>query len=249
MQRAQAVKQTNKNGADNSRLRGAHPAEPTGNNPGKKGKNGAGSRGSSNTDHGGNEQQQQQQQAQAPLVPLPGERLADFNRRVNAAIPVTQKDSRKSKKMRKAEEQLRKSKTEEPEEDDSDLSDDYDFDDEGDPLPANQRPHKKRRGANKTGSNRKRDRTKRSNNNRRSASPFAELENERPKLQSVGFGDFVTAPPSTLAKPKAKLYSIVDSVPKSAGSLAKREAIAEDRLAVIARYRAMMSEKGANHRL
>lgn len=75
----------------------------------------------------------------------------------------------------------------------------------------------------------------------RSPSPFAELRNKRPK--PGGINDVVQAPPTIHVKPKNVLRAVGVDVPKSAGSLARREVLADERMGIVERYRALMDAK------
>lgn len=141
-----------------------------------------------------------------------GETLREFNRRVDATMPVQTKIAREPRKPKKV---VVVEKKEEEEEGDYDDGED----------------RKRRRGKNKGGG--------------RGASPdpWAELAARR---EAPKFGGAAPAPPS-LAKPKAVLHTRgivdVDGVPKSAGSLAKREGLAVERKGVVEAYRKMMEGK------
>lgn len=149
----------------------------------------------------------------------PGESLREFNRRVDASLPVQIKLAREPRKPKKVEPVVEKKKEE------------GDYDDGEDDSGG-----KRRRGKNKGGG--------------RGASPdpWAGLAARR---EAPRFGDVAHAPPS-LARPKAVLHSRgivdVDGVPKSAGSLAKREGLAVERKGVVEAYRKMMEGKRGRER-
>ncbi|KAK6505145.1 hypothetical protein TWF481_007066 [Arthrobotrys musiformis] len=171
-----------------------------------------------------------------PLTLLPGEKLSDFSRRVDAAIPVSFKGLQRgddNPKLRK------KKKVEEKKEDEVD-EDTYDFDDNGDLLPNHLKPHNHNPHTKQKVKGRK----------ERSPSPFAVLREKRGAVQS-SINDVVQAPPS-LVVPKEKLRDKTKpgggiqglEVPKASGSLARREMLQEERKGVLERYRALMAAKG-----
>ncbi|KAF3260331.1 hypothetical protein TWF217_004905 [Orbilia oligospora] len=182
-----------------------------------------------------------------PLTLLPGEKLSDFSRRVDAAIPVSFKglqrgeDNPKNRKLKKkkAAEEAEAAAAEEITEDS------YDFDDNGDPLPNHLKPHNHnphtKQQVNKTTKGKRKD---------RSPSPFAVLREKRGAVQS-SINDVVQAPPS-LTVPKEKLRDKTKGgvrgiqgleVPKASGSLARREMLQEERKGVVERYRALMAAR------
>ncbi|KAF3128929.1 hypothetical protein TWF703_009124 [Orbilia oligospora] len=182
-----------------------------------------------------------------PLTLLPGEKLSDFSRRVDAAIPVSFKglqrgeDNPKNRKLKKkkAAEEAEAAAGEEITEDS------YDFDDNGDPLPNHLKPHNHnphtKQQVNKTTKGKRKD---------RSPSPFAVLREKRGAVQS-SINDVVQAPPS-LTVPKEKLRDKTKGgvrgiqgleVPKASGSLARREMLQEERKGVVERYRALMAAR------
>lgn len=151
------------------------------------------------------------------LTIQPGESLREFNRRVDASLPVQIKLAREPRKpKKKAEPVVEKEEKEE----------EGDYHDGEDTAGG-----KRRRGKNKGGG--------------RGASPdpWAGLAEKR---EAPKFGDVAAQPPS-LAKPKAVLHSrgVVDvgGVPKNAGSLAKREGLAVERKGAVEAYRRMMEGK------
>ncbi|ANB11987.1 conserved fungal protein [Sugiyamaella lignohabitans] len=144
----------------------------------------------------------------ADLKILPGERMSDFSRRVNEALPLvkarkgspSRADKRKARKRAKDEANSRKKK-------DDDDDDDNDEDDE------DQKPKKGKREP--------------------SPDPWAHLESKKPK-----FGDVADRPPELNLPTK-----LLRNVPKSAGSLARRVILEEERDRVIQSYRALMEQK------
>ncbi|KAF3211875.1 hypothetical protein TWF191_010691 [Orbilia oligospora] len=160
-----------------------------------------------------------------PLTLLPGEKLSDFSRRVDAAIPVSFKglqrgeDNPKNRKLKKkkAAEEAEAAAAEEITEDN------YDFDDNGDPLPNHLKPHNHnphtKQQVNKTTKGKRKDRS--------------------------------PTPPSLIV-PKEKLRDKTKGgvrgiqgleVPKASGSLARREMLQEERKGVVERYRALMAAR------
>ncbi|KAF3914850.1 hypothetical protein ABW20_dc0104725 [Dactylellina cionopaga] len=187
-----------------------------------------------------------------PLTLLPNEKFSDFSRRVDAAIPVSFKglrrgeDNAKDRKKKKKKEDEKKDGEEEEEV----TEDMYDFDDNGDPLPNHLKPHKHRKTIASSAAGKK--------GNRRSPSPFSILREKRGVLQT-SINDVVQAPPS-LVVPKEKLKDKTKeaaaaaagaggagiqglAVPKSSGSLARREMLEVERNSVVERYRALMAAK------
>ncbi|KAI5841999.1 hypothetical protein BZA05DRAFT_432119 [Tricharina praecox] len=174
----------------------------------------------------------------------PGESLREFGRRVDQAIPVVfprGNGSAREKKKKKTKEVVKEDEDDsnlEPEEGEEINSDDDD--EEKDML----------RQAREGFEAAKRKRGKRRGD---SPDPWADLEKKR---EQIKFGDVAAAPP-TLKKPRALLYLggkaaaavDVDGVPKSAGSLAKREELAGQRRNIIEEYRKMMAEKRAKEAL
>lgn len=148
-----------------------------------------------------------------------GESLFDFNRRVNEALPLVKAKSGEIKKGQlkkmKAKEKAEKLRQEELQKrrDRGELQDDED-DDQNDTG----------RGAKKTGN--KRD---------VSPDPWAALEAKKVKPK---FGDVVDAPPD-LRLPK----KLLKNVPKSAGSMARRAMLEDERDRVINSYRRLKEEK------
>ena len=90
-----------------------------------------------------------------------------------------------------------------------------------------------------------RGKKKRSEKRGGSPDPWKELEKTRAKAK---FGEYADAPPQ-LKRPREvfKMYTgagvDVEGVPKSAGSLMKREELAGERRSIVEGYRKMMEEK------
>ena len=180
----------------------------------------------------------EQKKCNADLKIQPGESLREFGRRVDQAIPVffPRGDGRvrEKKKVKESVRDEEEDSNVEPEEGEEINSDDDD--EEKDMLQqANEGFEAARRKRGK----------------RRLDSPdlWADLEKKRDQIK---FGEVAAAPPA-LKKPKALLYLggkaaaavDVDGVPKSAGSLAKREKLAGQRRNIIEEYRKIMAEKRA----
>ncbi|KAK6527986.1 hypothetical protein TWF281_009245 [Arthrobotrys megalospora] len=182
-----------------------------------------------------------------PLTLLPGEKLSDFSRRVDAAIPISFKglqrgeDNPKNRKKKKKPTDEEKEKAAEEEI----TEDTYDFDDNGDLLPNHLKPHNHnphtKQQINKTTKGKRKE---------RSPSPFSVLREKRGAVQS-SINDVVQAPPS-LVVPKEKLRDKTKGgvrgiqgleVPKASGSLARREMLEEERKGVVERYRALMAAR------
>lgn len=185
-------------------------------------------------------------EASKPLTLLPGEKLSDFSRRVDAAIPVSFKGLQRGEDNPKNRKKKKKAADEEAKAAEEEVTEDtYDFDDNGDLLPNHLKPHNHnphtKQQVNKTTKGKRKD---------RSPSPFAILREKRGAVQS-SINDVVQAPPS-LVVPKEKLRdktkggvrSIQElEVPKASGSLARREMLQEERKGVVERYRALMAAR------
>ncbi|KAF3923491.1 hypothetical protein ABW21_db0208665 [Orbilia brochopaga] len=177
------------------------------------------------------------------LTLLPGEKLSDFSRRVDAAIPISFKGLQRSEdnpKRKKGKKDAEADAAVNPEEV---TEDSYDFDDNGDPLPNHLKPHSQMHIHDTTSSSKSRNSRSRKD---RSPSPFAELRQQRGAVQQ-NINDVVQAPPS-LVVPKEKLRDKTKSlagglVPKSSGSLARREMLEVERQSVVERYRALMAAR------
>ncbi|KAJ6260496.1 hypothetical protein Dda_4722 [Drechslerella dactyloides] len=179
------------------------------------------------------------------LTLLPGEKLSDFSRRVDAAIPISFKglqrgeDNPKNKKKKKEDPKADADATAAA---DEITEDSYDFDDNGDPLPNHLKPHTHTHTHTHAHA---KSRTRKD----RSPSPFAILRQQRGAVQQ-SINDVVQAPPSLIV-PKEKLRDKTKprplaaglEVPKSSGSLARREALEVERQGVVERYRAMMAAR------
>jgi len=184
-------------------------------------------------------EQEGEKQARAELKIQPGESLREFGRRVDQEIPVVfprGNGSAREKRKKKAKEPVKEQQEEdgdvEPEEgEEINSGDDDEHKDmlrqarEG--FEAAKRKRGKRRGD--------------------SPDPWADLDKKR---EQIRFGEVAAAPPA-LKKPKALLYLggkaaaavDVDGVPKSSGSLARREELAGQRRDIIQEYREMIAEK------
>ncbi|KAF3285257.1 hypothetical protein TWF970_010330 [Orbilia oligospora] len=180
-----------------------------------------------------------------PLTLLPGEKLSDFSRRVDAAIPVSFKGLQRGEDNPKNRKLKKKKAAEEAEAAEDITEDNYDFDDNGDLLPNHLKPHNHnphtKQQVNKTTKGKRKD---------RSPSPFAVLREKRGAVQS-SINDVAQAPPS-LTVPKEKLRDKTKGrvggiqgleVPKASGSLARREMLQEERKGVVERYRALMAAR------
>lgn len=148
------------------------------------------------------------------LKMMPGESWADFNRRVNNALPLvhkkkTKRDNHNSFFQEKGKKgnnsDLKNAK-------DEDSKDEENYDENG-----NERGGKKKR--------------KREN----SPDPWAHLETkkDRPK-----FGEIADRPPDLRVPTK-----LLNNVPKSAGSMARRYILQTEREKIIEGYRALMEKK------
>ncbi|EPS44764.1 hypothetical protein H072_1275 [Dactylellina haptotyla CBS 200.50] len=188
-----------------------------------------------------------------PLSLLPGEKLSDFSRRVDAAIPISFKGLQRGEDNPKNKKKKKKATADGEQPEEEEITEDmYDFDDNGDPLPNHLKPHDHRKSARSStkaaptvGSNKK-------GQKERSPSPFSVLRQKRGNVQS-SINDVVQAPPTSLVVPKEKLRDktkgggggVIHSleVPKSSGSLARREMLDVERKNVLERYRALMAAR------
>ncbi|KAF3908640.1 hypothetical protein AA313_de0203248 [Arthrobotrys entomopaga] len=201
--------------------------------------------------------------ATANLTLFPGEKLSDFSRRVDAAIPISFKglqrsddpDNPNTRKKKK-----RKQTAVDPTEEGEEITEDsYDFDDNGDPLPNHLKPHSHHKPTTSTTNRNNNRRGGGGNKDKRSPSPFSILREKRGTVQS-GINDVAQAPPTSLVVPKEKLKDKTKlnktggggsgggggvnlGVPKSSGSLARREMLEEERKGVVERYRALMAAR------
>lgn len=190
-----------------------------------------------------------EKQVEMPKI-LPGERLADFNARVDQALPVIglarkgvkERQTKTEKRMQKMYADWRKEdvrikekaeeKEEQREEEDEERNALYG---EESALPTTNSKGKRRRmiGEEK---NDKDD-------------PWAELRAKRDKPK--GLHDVAQAPPEFKVIPKEKFKirngakAEVADVPNAAGSLKRREELGAERKNIIERYRAMMGKAGA----
>ncbi|PWW79657.1 hypothetical protein C7212DRAFT_356443 [Tuber magnatum] len=149
----------------------------------------------------------------------PSESLRQFNRRVNTSLPITLKPEGNSK-AQSAKEKKEKAK--------SILASDGGGGEGED------------RSGEEGGARRKRGRNK---GRAVSPDPWAALMEKR---RVTKFSDLATAPP-VLVKPKIVLHSRgvvdVEGVPKSSGSLARREGLAEERRGIVEGYRRLVEER------
>lgn len=144
----------------------------------------------------------------------PGEKLSEFSRRVNEALPLVKAKSgmpskadmkrMKRRERLKAEEEQRRQKRIERREEYENREDDL-----------------------------QQEKQKRKSKREVSPDPWSHLEKKKAK-----FGEVVDAPP--VLKLPTKLLT---NVPNASGSLAKREMLAQERERVIAEYRCLMEKK------
>jgi hypothetical protein len=190
--------------------------------------------------------------APAPPKPtiLPGERLSTFSARVDAALPVSglitkhpsrtrtdpvpglkvrkTKLERKMQKMydewREADARIKERRLaalEEVEGDDDDV------------LSTLKKPTKKR----------KFKRARRSGNDDDDGDPWAHLLTLRNEPPRRALNDVVQAPPQLTTTPKPKLSAAADGVPKTAGSLRRREELSSVRWGVVEGYRMLIERR------
>ena len=194
----------------------------------------------SGLDDGLDKSKKRKAEAAAPARPElkinPGESLREFGRRVDVAIPVhfpkgdgAARERRKKKAKKEAVAEY-DSNVEPSDGEEIHSDDDDEHKDQQRQARENFEMAKRRKGR-KRGD---------------SPDPWAVLEKKR---GNVSFGG-TAPPPPTLKKPRALLYIAgskstvdVDSVPKSAGSLAKREGLAGERRSIVEAYRKLMSER------
>lgn len=154
----------------------------------------------------------------------PSESLRQFNRRVNASLPITLKPEGSSKAQRAKEKKKKEKAKSTPVAGSGD-----DSDSEGKAWGEEGEGGKRKRGRNKGRVG--------------SPDPWAALAEKR---QAAKFSDLAKAPP-TLVKPKSVLHSRgvvdVEGIPKSSGSLAKREGLVGERRGVVEGYRRLVEEK------
>ncbi|KAG0634116.1 hypothetical protein HOY80DRAFT_1100593 [Tuber brumale] len=153
----------------------------------------------------------------------PSESLRQFNRRVDVSLPITLKPEGSSKAQRAKEKKKRERAKSTP----VAGGGPNDGSSEGEAL--GEEGGKSKRGRNK--------------GRAVSPDPWAALAEKR---QVARFSDIAKAPP-TLVKPKSVLHSrgIVDveGVPKSSGSLARREGLAGERRGIVEGYRRLVEER------
>ncbi|TVY19432.1 UPF0653 protein [Lachnellula arida] len=200
----------------------------------------------------------QEDKAQMPTI-KPGERMAEFSARVDAALPVSGlinktakggKDplglkvgrTKKEKKMHKMyaewrEQDVRIKEKREAAQEEKEM-DDLEEGEGGQVIWADSTSSKKKKGKGKKkrvvgeiedGEN----------------DPWAKIQRERGG--KVAFGDVVQAPPTFTKAPKEKFKVRgakveVGDVPKASGSLRRREELGEVRRSVVEGYRAMMNK-------
>jgi len=154
----------------------------------------------------------------------PRESLRQFNRRVNASLPISLKPEGSTKAQRAKEKKKKEKAKPTPVDGSGD-----DSDGEGKAWGEEGEGGKRKRGRNKGRAG--------------SPDPWAALAEKR---RVAKFSDLAKAPP-TLVKPKSVLRSrgIVDveGVPKSSGSLARREGLAGERRGVVEGYRRLVEER------
>ncbi len=147
----------------------------------------------------------------------PNESLKAFARRVDASIPVAFPRHRSGPDLKSKAKKKSEEKAQQPEKEEDD-------DEEG----SGQKRRKRRKGEPRR---------------QRSPDPWAVLEAKR---AAPKFGEVAKGPPPKLTAPKALLSKgrvSVDGVPKSAGSLAQRAGLAEERKGVVDAYRRMVEQK------
>lgn len=150
----------------------------------------------------------------------PGERLSEFSQRVNDALPLIKaRSGSPSRKDRKRIKKLENIRVQQEQRRQKLIeSGELDENEETQRRSRSQRRHHKG----------KRD---------KSPDPWAHLEKK-----PVKFGEVADAPPDL--KLPSKLLS---NIPKAAGSLAKREMLAEERERFISQYRVFMEQKRGEH--
>ncbi|KAI9856425.1 MAG: hypothetical protein M1813_009080 [Trichoglossum hirsutum] len=193
---------------------------------------------------------------------LPGERLADFSARVDAALPVsgliskhpsrTRTDPVPGLRVRKTKLERRMQKMydewrvadarikekrlaalEEEEEEEDDDDDGARAVYGGDLSTATTKKKRKSKRARRTGGSSSDE------------DPWASLLTTHNEPTRRSLHDVVQAPPQLTHKPKQKLAPVaaaVDGVPKAAGSLRRREELGGVRRGVVERYRALMGK-------
>lgn len=149
--------------------------------------------------------EQDKDRAVQGLKMMPGETWADFNRRVNEALPLVHK--KRTKRLNSAENKSKGGNRNSRKGTEEDDSEDDDEKEEG----------------------------RKDNRRARSPDPWAHLEQKknRPK-----FGEIADRPPDLRLSSR-----ILNNVPKSAGSMARRFILQKEREKVIEGYRTLMEKK------
>lgn len=229
----------------------------------KKAANAANAEGATSVDAAKPAKQSDKQEREIPII-KPGERLSEFAARVDAALPLgglitkvavkNGKDmlgikvakTRKEKKMHKLYDQWREEERviQEKREEDAELAEEEEMDDEqGGVKWKIDMEDDAARGKKKKKGKKGRVLTEVSG---KEEDPWEELKRKRGEAK-IGLHDVAKAPPE-LTAPTPKLLvrgAAVDvkDIPKSAGSLRKREELQSLRGDVIASYRMLMDEK------
>lgn len=204
-------------------------------------------------------------QEEAPTI-RPGEKLSDFARRVDAALPVmglvnksVKKDplglkpqrTRKEKKMHKLYDEWRREEAaiQEKRREEAEEAEEAEMDDEGAGVKWKlDLQDQEGKGRKKKG---KKGRSVWESTDADDEDPWEELKKKRGE-KKVGLHDFAKAPPELKTKPK-ELFKVrgagvdVGTIPKAAGSLKRREELQGVREEVVAAYRKMM--QGRRERL
>lgn len=204
-------------------------------------------------------------QKEAPTI-RPGEKMSDFARRVDAALPVmglvnksVKKDplglkaqrTRKEKKMHKLYDEWRREEADikEKRREEAEEAEEAEMDDEGAgvkwkmDLQDQVGKGKKKKG--------KKGRSVWESTDVDDGDPWEELKKKRGE-KKAGLHDFAQAPPELKTKPK-ELFKVrgagvdVGTIPKAAGSLKRREELQGVREEVVSAYRKMM--QGRRERL
>lgn len=180
---------------------------------------------------------------------MPGERLSDFAARVNQAFPISglsrkakkvdgikERRTRTERKITKMQDEWRRAeeRRKEKEQEAEDLAEEEAAADWTTSAIPEEKPKKRKRNAGQ-------------DNDKDDDDPWAVLKARRGQPTSIH--DVVQAPPTFTRVPKEKfkmknngMVDVID-IPKASGSLAKREALAENRKSVVERYRQMMESK------
>ncbi|KAI0205130.1 hypothetical protein F4808DRAFT_410581 [Astrocystis sublimbata] len=193
---------------------------------------------------------------QAAAVPkiLPGERLSEFSARVDAALPLSglvnksiqgKRDplglkvwrTNKERKMHKLYDEWREEERKIKENREDELEQEAERELEEEESGVSWKMHMGNQGS---GKRKKRDKD--------DEDPWAELRRKRGETRP-GLRDVALAPPELTAKPSKKHLLVqgaavqVNDIPKSAGSLKRREELQAARDDIITAYRKKMSEK------